>query len=100
MKDKYYTPKIEEFVKGFKYQVPHTGRLDILDMSNNTVQKGKTSTTWFDRAVPNLDPIVYPYTYVDSEGISWTFLNPDPLEESFTDTIKRMLELNQIRCQK
>jgi hypothetical protein len=96
----YYVPEIEEFVEGFKYQTPHTGRLDILNMSDKTTQKGKTVTTWFDRVVPNLDPITYPHTYTDSEGISWTFLNPDPLEENYTDRIKRMLELNQIRCKK
>lgn len=96
----YRIPNISEFIEGFEYQVPHTYRIDIVDFSKepSIVKEGKWNTIWVDRVVPNLDPIIYPHTIIDEEGISWTFMNPDPTEENFLERIKRMLENGQIRA--
>lgn len=33
--DKYYTPDITEFVKGFEYELKHTYRYGLLDLTGN-----------------------------------------------------------------
>lgn len=96
---KYRIPKIEEFVGGFKYQVSHTHRIHIMNFNDPSKDIiGEDYTTWFDKVVPNLDPIEYPYTIKDEDGTTWTFMNgcdyDDPL-----DNIKRMLPHGYIRTE-
>jgi hypothetical protein len=35
MESKYYTPELKEFVKGFEYEVKHTYRYGMLDLTDN-----------------------------------------------------------------
>jgi len=99
MKSKYRTPKIEEFVEGFKYQTSHRFRMDIIDFSNmeNTI-KGEWQTSWYDNVVPNLEPKIYPYSYTDEIGVCWTIMNePFPGEDKL-GRIKIGLENKTIRA--
>lgn len=96
--NKYRTPDIKEFIEGFKYQVSHRFRMDIVDFSNpeNTIT-GKWETVWYDRIVPSLKPITYPYTIKDGEGISWTFMNDSGLYDDPLANIKIGLKNKTIR---
>lgn len=100
--EKYYTPKIEQFVEGFEYQVKHSLGMSFMDFSKpQEYTKPEMKDYWFDKIVPNLDPITYPYTIKDEEGNILTFLNDsglyntDPLE-----TIKILLENGNIRAKR
>ena len=98
MKDKYYIPKIEEFVEGFKYQVKHSGGIIIIDFSDMSKNiKGEAVISWFDRVVPNMDLITYPYTVKNEDGASYTFMNADPFYDPLGQ-IKHMLENGTIRA--
>lgn len=97
--NKYYTPKIEEFVEGFKYETKHRFRFDIWDASNPENNKeGKWKESWIENTVPNMDPLEYPYTTTDEEGNTWTMMNePFPHEDPLR-TIKILLENGNIRA--
>ena len=100
-KTKYRTPRIEEFVEGFEYQVAYTTRLDIIDFSNmENIIEGEWQTSWYDRVVPNLDPIVYPHKYTDEMGIHWTIINdPFPGEDKLK-SVKVGIKNKTIRTKK
>lgn len=96
---KYYTPDITEFVEGFKYQVANSFRLDIIDFANpENNKKGNRQTVWYDRVVPNLDPIEYPYTIKDESGMTYTIMNNPFPDEDPLHSIKVGLKNKTIRA--
>ena len=98
---KYYTPKIEQFVEGFKYQTKHTMGFSIMDFSNPEKSiKPKMKDYWFDNIVPNLDKPTYPHTITKEDGTTWTFLNDSGMYDDPLRTIKIMLENGNIRSKK
>tara|TARA_R110002124_G_scaffold281430_1_gene455734 strand:- start:89663 stop:89965 length:303 start_codon:yes stop_codon:yes gene_type:complete len=99
--NKYYTPTIEQFKEGFKYEVKSTHRLDIMDFSKPEESiKGEWQDSWYERTVPNMDPIKYPYTTIDDEGNTWTILNAAFPNEDPLRQIKIMLTDGQIRAKR
>ena len=99
--DKYYTPKIEEFVEGFKYQTKHSLGFSIMYFSNpEKSTKPEMKDYWFNNIVPNLDKPTYPYTITNEDGTTITFANGSGMYDGPLETIKIMLENGNIRSKK
>ena len=99
--DKYYTPEIEEFVEGFKYQTKHSLGFSIMYFSNpEKSTKPEMKDYWFDNIVPNLDKPTYPHTIIKEDGTTWTFLNDSGMYDDPLRTIKIMLENGNIRSKR
>lgn len=97
--DKYFIPKIGQFIEGFKYQTKQSLGFCVIDFSNpEKSTKPNMKDYWFDHVVPNLDPTVYPHTFMREDGTSWTIVNKSPMEDDFLERIKIMLENGQIRA--
>ena len=99
--EKYYTPKIEQFIEGFKYQTKHTIGFSIMDFSNPEKKaKSNMKDYWFDNVVPNLDKPTYPYTITKEDGSTLTFLNDSGMYDDPLQTIKIMLKNGNIRAKR
>ena len=101
MSNRYYTPKIEQFVEGFKYQTKHTIGFSIMDFSKpEEYIKPNMKDYLFDNIVPNLDPVTYPYTTHNENGIRVTIMIDDGIYNAPLQTIKIMLENGNIRAKR